>query len=96
MPLFLERLRKLKVTDIAKEPALELVLGLAGKDMNFDLLADERKKDLDGMCKWLDNLTIAFERRMGDHEVSHIMRNYIDDWHEMKDVIDGSGGGPGI
>jgi hypothetical protein len=96
VPLFHERLRKLRVTDTAKEPALELVLGLGGEDKNFDLLEEERKKDLDGMCKWLDNLTIAFERRMGDHEVSHIMRNYIDDWYSMKDVLDGSGGGPGI
>lgn len=94
--LYLTRLKKLKVADKAKEPALELVLGMGGKDLSYELEKEEREESIKKMCQWLDNLTIGFERRMGDHEVGHVMRNYIDQWAEMKDVLDGSGGGPGF
>ncbi|GAJ16670.1 unnamed protein product, partial [marine sediment metagenome] len=50
VPLFRERLRKLKVADKAKEPAVELVLSLGGEDKNFELLEEERKKSLKNMC----------------------------------------------
>lgn len=94
--LYLERLRRLKIHDTAKEPALELVLSMKAPDLNYELEQEEKNATLEKMCRWLDNLTIGFERRMGDHEVGHIMRNYIDQWADMKDVLDGSGGGPGF
>lgn len=87
VPVYLERLKKLKVTDVAKEPALELVLNLKNSDMDIDLIEEERLATIAGMRTWLDNMSIAFERRLSDHDLGHIMAEYIGQWTRMSTAM---------